>query len=797
MILKNLAFTIRRFQKNLTYSMFNVVGLAVGFSVVIYISLYINHELTYDQFIPSHNSVFRLSQRSYALTSPSHLGYLSENMDEIEAETLLLNSGNFLIGLNGERQVEPKGYYVTAGFFDVFNYPIVKGSYDNFSELPNAMVITETMEKKMFDGESALNKEIIIYQGNEESVYKIIAVLQDIPSNTHLKFNMVMHMPSAILANGKDNWGYTIYHGYVKTDESFTSGQFQTKVDRIFAKRALDNDWYPGKTTVKEILTQTKFETPLTLRVDDIHLKSNINFDLQPGGDRNNLWIFGMAAVFILLLAITNFINLATAQSAKKAKEVGVRKTLGSSRIKLVGQFLTESVILCLVAALLALGMVELFIPFMKLFLNFDISFSIISNPLNLIILLMLALFTGVLGGLYPAIYLTSFKPAVVLKGKMSSGTKGSWLRNSLVVFQFSISLTLGIFVYGVQDQLNYGLQKDPGFVRENLIVIDNSLDQLGQNAAKFKNDLSADSRFVSSGYFNFDLIGMSSTFIAPEKNTIDENRFRVYYQWADSSYLNTLGVDLIEGRNFNEMTLSDTSVIILNETAVRALGFEKPVGKRIQFGGSPGNFEIVGVVKDFHHQSFRKQVPPTAFVYSKYTENALAVRLSAGDVSAKLLALESIWKENTLQPFDYSFVDADFGRLFEEEQRLSKIVAAFTFLAFFVACLGILGLAGYLAERKTKEIGIRKVLGATVEQIVTLFSQQFIRLVFIAMLIAVPLSYYASSAWLNSYVYKVNIDPLGFVIICLSGLAIVVVAVSYHAIKSGSANPVNALKEE
>ncbi|MEQ8573137.1 MAG: FtsX-like permease family protein, partial [Fulvivirga sp.] len=259
----------------------------------------------------------------------------------------------------------------------------------------------------------------------------------------------------------------------------------------------------------------------------------------------------------------------------------------------------------------------------------------------------------------------------------------------------------------------------------------------------------------------------------------------------------NTLGVNLIEGRNFNEMTLSDTSVIILNETAVRALGFEKPIGKRIQFGGSPGNFEIVGVVKDFHHQSFRKQVPPTAFVYSKYTENALAVRLSAGDVSAKLLALESIWKENTLQPFDYSFVDADFGRLFEEEQRLSKIVAAFTFLAFFVACLGILGLAGYLAERKTKEIGIRKVLGATVEQIVTLFSQQFIRLVFIAMLIAVPLSYYASSAWLNSYVYKVNIDPLGFVIICLSGLAIVVVAVSYHAIKSGSANPVNALKEE
>ncbi len=797
MFWKNITLIIRRLQKDSTYTLFNVSGLAVGFSVVIYISLFINHELTYDEFIPSHESIFRVSDKSYALTSPAHLGYLTENLDEIEAKTYLLNSGNFLIGFDGLRMVEPKGYYVTGDFFNVFDYSVAKGSLSRFSTLPNAIVITEAMENKLFGDDSGLNKVITIYQGDEENIFEIIAILKDLPTNTHLSFNMLAHMPNAIFETNQDSWGYTIYHGYVKNKEVYTTQQFQRKVDRIFAERALANNWFPGKKTIEEILTQTKFETPLSLRLDDIYINSNLDSDLKLSGNIDNLWIFGATALFILLLAVTNFVNLATAQSAKKAKEVGVRKTLGSSRSRLVAQFLSESIFLCLIAALLALGLVEFLIPLMKSFLNFEFSFSIISNPISLIVLFILAVVVGVLGGLYPAFYITSFKPAAVIKGRLLVGEGGAFLRNALVVFQFTISIALGIFVYAVQDQLKYSLQKNVGFLKENVVVIDNSLEQLGQNAQKFKIHVQEDSRFVSAGYFNFNMVSMSSTFMAPEKNEYEGDPFRIYYQWTDSSYMSTLGFNLIEGTAFNELSQSDTSVIILNETAVKQLGFSEPIGKRIEFGGSPGNFEIIGVVQDFHHQSFNKKIPPTAFVYSFGVEETMAVRFTAGNISDKLGTLEQIWKQYTLQPFDYRFLDQNLARLFEKEQRLSKIISVFTFLAFFVACLGLLGLAGYLSERKTKEIGIRKALGASIEQIVTLFSGQFIPLILISMVLAVPISYYAIKVWLDNYVYKTELSPFAFFIVCILALLVVLGTVSYHALKSASANPVKALKEE
>lgn len=796
MFLKILTLIVRRFEKNRSYTAFNVLGLAVGFSVVIYISLFIHHELTYDTFLPSHESVFRISDSNYALTSPAHLGYLKENFDGIQAETYLLNSGNFLIGIKGKKQVESNGYYVTGKFFDVFDYPLKQGSLDSFSELSNSIVITESMEEKLFGQSSGLNKEITLYYGDESDIYEVIAILKDLPSNTHLSFNMLVHMPASIIETEVDNWGYTIYHGYIKTDEKFSTNALQDQVNRTYAQRVLDNNWIEGAKTIEDVLT-SDYRAQLVLRLDEIYFDSSLLFDLRPGGDKQNLWIFGATALFILLLAITNFINLSTAQSTKKAKEVGVRKTLGSSRTSLVGQFLSESIFLCMMAALLALGMVEFLIPLMKSFLDFEISFSIISNPINLLFLFTLALLTGILGGLYPALYLTSFRPAAVIKGNLRIGEGGSFLRNALVVFQFVISISLGIFVYIVQDQLIYSLSKDAGFEKENLVVLDNSLNQLGENTTKFKNELLADTRFKSAGYYSYDLIGMSTTFISQEKREAGVEPFRVYYQWTDTSYLSTLEIELIEGKGFSELTASDTSVIILNKTAVKELGLENPLGERIQFGASPGDFEIVGVIEDFHHQSFRKEVPPTAFVYAPAVSGGVAIRLAAGSVSGNLEALEAIWKNNTILPFDYRFIDQDFAQLFEKEQRLSKIISVFTVLAFFVASLGLLGLAGYLAERKTKEIGIRKALGATIEQIVKLFSAQFIKLVLIAMLFAVPLAYLAVEAWLDSFIYRVTISPSAFIIISLSAVLVVIATVSFHAIKSAAANPVKALKEE
>ncbi len=372
MLLKNLTLILRRFEKNRSYTTFNILGLAVGFSVVIYISLFIHHELTYDKFLPSHESIFRISDPSYALTSPAHLEYLKENFDGIQSDTYLLNSGNFLIGTSGKKQVEPKGYYVTGTFFDVFDYPVVEGSLESFSEMSNAMVITESMQEKLFGKASGLNKEVMVYYGDESDVYQVIAVLADLPTNTHLAFNMLLHMPASIFETEKDNWGYTIYHGYIKTYEGHSTSRLQDQVTRTYAQRVLENNWIEGAKSIEDVLA-TDYRAQLVLRLDEIYFESSLLFDLRPGGDKQNLWIFGATALFILLLAITNFINLATAQSARKAKEVGVRKTLGSSRSSLVGQFLSESILLCMIAALLSLGMVEFLIPMMKSFLNFDI----------------------------------------------------------------------------------------------------------------------------------------------------------------------------------------------------------------------------------------------------------------------------------------------------------------------------------------------------------------------------------------------------------------------------------------
>ena len=787
----------RGFRSNKVYTMFNVIGLAVGFACVLYISIYIRIETTYEQFLPNYDKIFRISERSYALTSPAHMEYLVENLNGVDGHTFLLNSGNFIIGTGAFKFIERKGFYVTGEFFKIFSHKIQAGSYQDFDEISNAVVITHSLANKLFDDEQALDNDIIIYEGEEERIYTVIAVVEDPPVNTHMSFNFIAHMPKALLDYERDNWRYTIYHGYLKMDSVLPTLELQKKVDRIFAQRAINNNSFEDIKNVDELLATNLLNTPLALRLDDIYLQSNLNFDLQPGGNRRYLWVFGCTALFVLLLATINFINLATAQSMKRAKEVGIRKTLGSSRKMLVMQFLSESIIISLTAAILALGFVELSGVFMKSFASLDFSFSLIGDPLYLGLLFILAIGTALLSGIYPAFYLTAFKPAQVLKGKFAYRVDTLQFRNVLVIFQFTISLCMGIFMFFIQDQLHYGLQKDPGFDKENLITLDNSINQLGVNVKSFKNNLLSDTRFINGGYFNYNLLGMSTTIVSPIENTQLIEPFRVYYQRVDSDYLPTLDVEFVAGRNFDKYIVSDSTVLIINETAQKKFGFENPLGQYINFGGSPGHFKIIGIIKDLHHQSFDKKVPPTLFVYSKWADNSLLIRLSKGDVAGSINQLNNIWKAHTDQPLDFQFVDQQFEKLFDKEQQLGKIISIFTGLAFFVACLGLLGLVGYTAEQKTKEIGIRKAIGASVEQIVAMFSNKFAKLVLIAMIFAVPIAYYITDMWLNTFVYRIEMKVWPFFFIGLLGLLIVLATVSYHLINAAIANPVTALKDE
>lgn len=796
-MLKNyIQTTFRSFKKNKGYTSLNILGLAVGFASVLYIAMYISHETSYDSFLPNAQKIFRLSDREYALTSAAHLDHLAENLEQIESKTLVLNSGKMAVGIGDDKIIERNFLYATSDFFNVFEYDLDQGSFTEFERMSNGVVLTQSTALRLFKGEEAIGKELTIYSASEPSPYKVIAVIKDLPSNTHMKFNILATLPQGMYNYNRDSWGNTIYHGFFKTDENYSTSEIQRQSDLVFANRALLNNWFPNLNSAEEILTKSKFNTQLVLNITEIHNESNLLFEFEAGGKKNYLFVFAGTAVFILILAAINFINLSTVQSMKRAKEVGVRKALGSTQGKLISQFLLETTLLCVLAAALAVGMLEAIFALGKSALQIPFEFNLFTQPLLFFGLMCVSLLTGLLGGAYPAFYLSAFKPSRVLKGQLIQRESSMTFRNVLVVVQFTISISLAIYMFFIQGQLTYSLQKDLGFNRNNIITIDNSSNQLGYNVRSFKRALLADNSVVNAGYNQYDLFAMSTTFVRPENAEEDFEQFRFYYQWSDETYLETLDVEFVEGRNFSTEIGSDSSGIIINQSTARLLGFEEPIGKRVEFGGASRIFHVIGVVEDFNHQSFDKSVPPTGFVYWENTHDQLTVRLSS-DIEGSLERVESIWAEHSDIPLDYDFMDAEFGKLFRREQQLGRVVGSFTFLAFFVACLGILGLAGHTAEQKTKEIGIRKVLGATVEQIVLMFSKHFAWLVLISTLIASPLAYFVTNYWLSSFAYKIHISAKPFVISGILGLLIVLTTISYHLIKAATANPAVALKNE
>lgn len=797
MLRNHVITSLRRFWKNKTYTSFNILGLAVGFTCVLYIGLYIHSESTYDQFHPQHERIFRLSHWSFALTTPALMEHLAQNSSQVESYAMLLNSGNFIVGNGKERISNSNSFYTTAGFFEVFQHKVYSGSLQSFRDNANAVVITKSAATNFFGQPDVAGRELIIYGDSGETPYLIAAVVDDIPSNTHIKFDIIARIPQTMYDQGRESLANTIYHGYLKTREGAGLTSIREEADRIFSQLYLDIGAFPDFSSAEELMASGEFTPPLLLPVADIHLESHLRFDLEPSANKQYLMVFGFTAIFVLLLASINFINLTTAQSVKRAKEVGIKKTLGSSRKLLIAQFLSESFLLCLLAATLAIGTVELTYKLITQAIGVHLTTTVMYSPLSIVAILAVVLLTALISGIYPAFYLTTFRPARVLKGKLVSGDDSSFFRNSLVTFQFAISIGLGVFVFIVQDQLTFGLQTDPGFQKENLVVVDNSSDQLQDNTETFQAKIAQDSRFISSGYFAYDLFEMATIWVNTLDATDPEDGQPVYYQRTDSDYLSTLGLELVEGRFFDSNRAGDSLSIIINETAVTKLGLVDPVGKEVAVGGGWYNVRIVGVFKDIHHRSFEEKIPPTLFMHDPDWPDKLLVRISAGQTAAKIERLEEIWKEHTLQPFDYEFVDVEFAKLFQKEQQLSKIISMFTGLSIFVACLGLLGLAGFTAEQKTKEIGIRKVLGASVFQILRLFSSRFGLLLLLAACIAFPLTTYLVDMWLNSFAYRVEVSFRPYLLVSMVAIVVIGVTVSYHMLKSALANPVRALKEE
>ena len=535
----------------------------------------------------------------------------------------------------------------------------------------------------------------------------------------------------------------------------------------------------------------------MIMNISDVHLESKVQFEASNPGNKNYLYIFLGIAIFILVLAAINYVNLATAQASKRAKEVGVRKVLGSVRSQLISRFLTESVVLALSAVILGLALAEGSLQLMSAsgFPNFDV--SIIDYPNLIGITLGVALITGLGAGIYPALVLTSFKPASVLKGDYRSGEGSKFFRNSLVVFQFVVSLSLAIFSVFVYQQLNYGLTKELGFDKEGVIVVDNSKSQLGEedeNVNAFKNEVLKIPSVKNFSASHYNMIGRLPLSSVVEIGG-EETSYRVQYKYTDAEFISTMGFTMMEGRDFDDNLDGDGEAIIVNQAFAKMVG-EGLYDKRFNAGNNGSNIKVVGIVEDFHYADFSQAIGPAVFFKRDYTSQ-FNIRLEGKEAAQTVKEIEKRYAEFTSEPLDFYFFDQRFNTLFNGEKQMSQIITIFTGLSLFVALLGLIGLISYKLDQRIKEIGVRKVLGASVTQILKLFSVEMVKLISIALLITVPLGFYMTDLWLNGFAYQVEIGVMPFLAVAAFGLSVTLLIVLLRTMKTAKMNPVKSLRSE
>ncbi|WKN41102.1 ABC transporter permease [Tunicatimonas pelagia] len=806
MIRNYLKITLRNLANQKLYTFLNVLGLSIGIASCLMILLYVHHELSYDAFHEKAERIYRVGlngkiadQEVFTTNTTPPLAYTAvEEFPEVENATRIYTHWGNQVIRYGETVISEEDVYMAdSTFFDVFSFPLLAGDAATALVDPTSIVIPEDVARKYFGDEPPLGKTLLL--GSDKTPHTITGVLEKLPDNSHVHFSMLRSM-SAVEYSRDDGWFNNSFQTYLLLHEGASSESLEAKLPGLVAKYVGPEVQQFLGVSLEDFFEQGNkygyFLQPLL----DIHLHSDLQDELEPNGDITYIYIFAAIGFFIILLACINFMNLATARSANRAKEVGVRKTLGSMRVHLIRQFLSESVLLSLIATVLALVSAGLLLsPFNNL-AGKEISSALFAEPWFLLSLLSLMLLVGLLAGSYPAFYLSSFRPVEVLKGKLKAGMKSSGVRNVLVVFQFFISITLIICTLLVYQQLEYTRTKNLGFEKENMIIIDGAwrLDKGKQEA--LRQDLASQSAIVDASISNNVPPGVNNTTIFRKKG--EEQDILVSTYDVDYNHLPTMKIELLEGRNFSRDFPTDTAAILLNEAAVREFGLDDPLSEEIRYfgGGEYGShldLKVVGVFKDFNFETLRNNIRPLALMLTTQGSK-ISVRTAPGDVSATLATVEELWGQYASEePFQYSFLDEDFDALFRAEQRLGQVFSVFTGLAILVACLGLLGLAAFMAEQRTKEIGIRKVLGASVANVVVLLSKDFTKLVVVAFIMAIPLAYFIMQSWLKGFAFKISIGPGTFILAGGAALLIAWLTVSWQSIKAASANPVKSLRSE
>jgi len=799
---------VRNIRKRSGYILLNIGGLAIGLTSFIFISLYVINELSYDRFHTNYENIYRIKivgrmaggELDQAITAAPMAQAMLKDYPEVLQATRVRGWGDWLIRV-GEKKFNEEGVlFADSTFFNVFGFKLLKGDPGTALVRPRSMILTEEYAKKYFGDMDPMGQRMNVE--SDTVLYTVTGVIQNVPDNSHIKFDMLASMSTYPGQANDQFWISHSFYTFIVTSDGTDKNILQEKFQEMVIK-------YVGP-QLREIIGQTiedfrKAGNDFSYVLEplkDIHLKGATQYNLEPPGSLTTVYIFAVIAILILLVAIINYVNLATAKSAGRAKEVGVRKVSGANRQGLIIQFLGESLVIVTIATVIALSLVYIITPGFNQLIGKELSFSPIGNIAGILSLIALVLIIGISSGIYPAFVLASYNPVEVLKGTMSPGSMSKRFRGVLVVFQFTVSIVIIIGSIVVYNQLNFMTKKDIGFSKDNLIVI-RRVDAFWKQMESFRTQLLEipgiekagfsrsvpGTEFNNSAFFNDD---------DPEKNTYLINQTSVSFDFPEA-----LGVQLTEGRFFSREYGSDSTSVLINEAAVRSIGLKDPVGKFILQPAGPqqwNRLKIIGVMKDFNIESMHKAITPVIFTVNRGGggDQFAVVRISGNDIPGTIGAIEDTWRKFTPdQPFQYEFFTDRWNDLYSSEMKTGKIFLIFSFLAIFIACLGLIGLVTYITNKRTREIGIRKSYGASTQTVLILLSREVMFLIIISSLLAYPIAYFGSNFWLEGFASRISVNPVIFILATLITLLIGWISTSYQTIKAANYNPANALRIE
>ena len=796
----------RSLRKNKTFTTLNIIGLSIGVACSLLIALYVLDELSYDRFNTRADQIYRIDEQvkfgdfSYnGAEVPGIVGpVFARDFPSIVQYTRFRTTPGIVIRKGAESIREDRAVYADSSLFDVFSLEMIAGDKKTALTAPHSLVITESTARKYFASLDVIGKTLLL---DDTSNYKITGVIKDIPTQSHFNFDFFMPMCEQE-GSRSDTWLTYNFQTYLLLKPGTDIRQFEKKLNTAMGQYLTPEFKSKLNTTGDDFRKAGNYITCSLMPLTRIHLYSDLQDELGINGNIRYVYIFAAIAVFILLIACINFMNLSTASSANRAREVGVRKVLGGQQNSLIAQFLVESFVACLLSFVMAVGFAALLLPLFDQVAGKQIHASMLVHPSILLGVILLLVLVSLISGAYPAFFLASFRPIKVLKGDLSAGFKGSGLRNSLVVFQFTISVVLMVGTVVIYKQLQYIRDKDLGFNKEQVLTLQNT-GALGDNTRAFKNDLlqmPGVKNVTSSGFLPVTGYRTSQGFMTSP--AFDGKNFTLMQYWhVDDRYLPTFQVQMKSGRNFSPQYPTDSTAVIINEAAAKIFGGTNPLNKKLymltDLKGQSVAYNVIGVIKDFNFNSLHEQVAPLVLDLQQ-NNGGMAVRISTNDIPGLLNAIKTKWKSMvSSQPFSYAFLDEEFNKQYSVDQRMGTIVLSFSLLAIVIACLGLFGLVTFAAEQRVKEIGIRKVLGAAIPDIFMLLSKDFVKLLVLSICIASPIAWWAMTRWLQDFAYRTNIGWWMFAAVGAVCLLIALATISFQAIKAAVANPVNSLRAE